>query len=559
VNLASRVFIFTGTSDFDAHRIAPLLTAKSREWLDQFTWNHPPRIQASGSIIMPAWTNLANADWRGTVRPSIRLNGYFDVGDGSFRGIRFSSAHSHFSYSNLFWRLPDLVARRAEGQLRLAHISNEATRDYHFRIFSTIDPIALKPLLATNQYRIYDILGFGQPPLIDGEIRGRWYAPESIGANVRIAATNFTIHGQSFDFATGHVEYTNLLVRVTGARAGRGSDHGTADRLDIDIPARKIYLTNAVGTADPAHIARAVGPKIGRLMEPYRFVNPVTARVDGIIPMRDERDADLRFILEGGPFEWWKFKLPHVSGRVHWKGEQLELQGMHARFYRGTATGDAAFDFSDRHQAQYRFDVLANNADLHLLMGDLSDRTNRLEGRMHGRLTVTRGSGTNLHGIQGSGRVELRDGLIWDIPIFGILSPVLDGIAPGMGLGSSRAREGAASFVITNGVIYSSDLEIRASMMRLQYAGTVDMENMHVDARAQAELFRDTWVVGRLLSLTLWPVSKIFEYHFTGPLHEPRSEPVYFVPKVLLLPFHPLKSLKELAPEQPSGPMSTPP
>jgi hypothetical protein len=95
--------------------------------------------------------------------------------------------------------------------------------------------------------------------------------------------------------------------------------------------------------------------------------------------------------------------------------------------------------------------------------------------------------------------------------------------------------------------------------MRLQYAGTVDMENMHVDARAQAELFRDTWVVGRLLSLTLWPVSKIFEYHFTGPLHEPRSEPVYFVPKVLLLPFHPLKSLKELAPEQPSGPMSTPP
>ncbi len=553
VNIGTRVFRFKGSSNFDVQQISPLLTEKSQHWIKQFSWNQAPKLEANGSVLLPAWTNFAHADWHGAVRPSIRLNGYFDVGDGSFRGVRFSSADSHFSYSNLFWRLPDLVARRAEGQIRLTHVSNEATRDYYFKVYSTIDPLALKPLLATNQYRIYDLLGFTQPPVIDGEIWGRWYAPERIGARARLAVTNFTVHGESFSDAIGTLEYTNLFLRVIEPRAHRGADYGSATSLDFDIPGRKIYITNAVGTADPGVVVRAIGPKIAKHMEPYQFLKPVSARVNGVIPMRDVQDADLHFELEGEAFEWWKFHIAKISGRVDWVGETLKLRDMHADFYHGAASGDAEFDFHRDLGTQFRFDVSTANADLHLLMLDLSTKTNHLEGSLSTHLTLTDGNSHDLHSLQGSGRVELRDGLIWDIPIFGILSPVLDGIAPGMGLGSSRAREGSATFGITNGVVRSDDLEIRASMMRLQYWGAVDLVGNQLDARAQAELFRDTWVVGRLLSYTLWPVSKIFEYRFTGTLHEPKSEPVFFVPKILLFPFHPIRTLKDLAPEIPGS------
>lgn len=549
VDVESRLFTFSGESDFNPHEIGPLLTEKSRRWIGQFGWEKPPRLSASGHMLLPAWTNLNGANWRGEVRPTVRLDGHFAVGNGSFRGITFESATSHFSYSNLFWRLPDLAAHRAEGDLHLTHISNEATRDYHFGIRSRIDPAALKPLFDTGQHRVFEILTFHQPPDIQGEIQGRWYDHDSIGARMRIAATNFQVRSESFDAATGEIEYTNLIVRVKEPRAWRGVEHASATSLDIDIPARKIYVTNAVGVADPQVISRAIGPKIGKHMEPYRFREPVHARVNGIIPMRHERDADLHFEVEGRSFEWWKFRLPRLAGRVHWRGEQLELRGLQADFYRGTATGEARFDFSVDGQARYQFDLLANDAELALLMRDLSGKTNRLEGRLVGRLTIVDGVSTNLGTVQGTGRVVLRDGLIWEIPIFGVLSPVLDGIAPGLGLGSSRAREGSMSFVITNGVARTEDLEIRASMMRLQYAGTVALDSHRIDARVQAELFRDTWVVGRVLSLTLWPVSKIFEYRFTGTLQQPRSEPVYFIPKVLLLPFQPLRTLKDLAPD----------
>ncbi len=554
VDVATREFRFNGNSDFDAQKIGPLLTEKSRQWIQQFAWTVPPKLKASGAMTLPAWTNLSNADWRNEVRPTILLDGHFDVGEGSFRGVQFNAAQSHFGYSNLFWRLPDLVAHRTEGDLKLVHVSNEATRDYWFKIDSAIDLAALKPLLETKQQRIYTIIGLRQPPSIKGEIRGRWYDHDSIGAKIQIAATNFLIREESFDHATATIEYTNRYVRIIEPRASRagGTQYGSATSVDIDIPNWKIYLTNANGVADPAVITRAVGPMVARHMDPYRFMNPVSATVNGVIPMRHEQDADLHFVLEGGPFEWWKFRLPHISGRIHWVGEHLELEGLHARFYRGTATGNATFDFREAGGgARFGFDVLANDADLHLLMSDLLPRTNRLEGRLSGRLTVTDASSTNLHSIQGSGRFELRDGLIWDIPLFGVLSPVLDGIVPGMGLGSSRAREARANFVITNGVMHSDNLEIGASMMRLQYSGTVDIATGEVDARAQAELLRDTPAVGRLLSLTLWPGTKVFEYRFTGTLGEPKSEPVYFVPKVLLLPFQPFRYLKEIAPDLP--------
>ncbi len=97
---------------------------------------------------------------------------------------------------------------------------------------------------------------------------------------------------------------------------------------------------------------------------------------------------------------------------------------------------------------------------------------------------------------------------------------------------------------MTNGVIFSDDLEMRSTMMRLQYAGTVDLHS-RVNARVNAQLLRDTWVVGPLLSTALWPVSKLFEYKITGTLQQPQIEPVY-IPKVFLMPLHPIRSLEEM-------------
>ena len=97
---------------------------------------------------------------------------------------------------------------------------------------------------------------------------------------------------------------------------------------------------------------------------------------------------------------------------------------------------------------------------------------------------------------------------------------------------------------MTNGMTCLDDLEIRSTMMRLQYSGTVDLQS-RVNAHVTAQLLRDTWVVGPLISTALWPVSKLCEYKITGTLEKPVSEPVY-IPKFLLMPLHPIRSLQEM-------------
>jgi hypothetical protein len=123
------------------------------------------------------------------------------------------------------------------------------------------------------------------------------------------------------------------------------------------------------------------------------------------------------------------------------------------------------------------------------------------------------------------------------------------------GLGNSRASAATCTFGITNGVIVSHDLDIRSTAMRLQYRGTVDFEG-RVKARAEAGLLRDVWLVGPVVSTVFWPVTKIFEYKVSGSLGDPKAEPVYLIPKFMLLPFqmpfHPFRTLKGFLPEDSS-------
>jgi hypothetical protein len=136
--------------------------------------------------------------------------------------------------------------------------------------------------------------------------------------------------------------------------------------------------------------------------------------------------------------------------------------------------------------------------------------------------------------------------------VFGIFSPVLDGIAPG--LGSSRVGSGGGTFTITNSVVFTRDLQVKAPTFRLGYKGEVDLDG-RLDAVVEAQIFRDAWVVGKLFSIALWPVSKAFEAKVTGTVDAPKTD-LRFVPKFLLAPFRALSALgdgKEQNKELPAG------
>ena len=185
---------------------------------------------------------------------------------------------------------------------------------------------------------------------------------------------------------------------------------------------------------------------------------------------------------------------------VHWLGQQLTLSNIRADFYGGQASGSAQFHFHPGGQADYQFAVSTTNALLGPLTKDVFAVTNRLEGRLCGNLVVTNASTANLQTWDGYGDLNLRDGFIWEIPVFGIFSDVLNGMVPG--LGNSRASAGTCTFIITNGIIRSEDMDIRSTGMRLQYRGTLDFDGK-INARVEAGLLRDMPLLGQVFSTVL--------------------------------------------------------
>src|SRR5207237_7754336 len=126
------------TSDVDPHKLSAVLTEGARNWLDQFTWQKAPDLDAELAVTLPAWTN-SQPDWREEVQPTVFLNGQFKVTKGgAFRGIPAATAQSHFVYSNMMWRLPDLVATRPEGRIEALHIGNDRTHEFYWQVVRTV-------------------------------------------------------------------------------------------------------------------------------------------------------------------------------------------------------------------------------------------------------------------------------------------------------------------------------------------------------------------------------------------------------------------------------------
>jgi AsmA-like C-terminal region len=553
LNVATRDFSFTDVSRFDLHAVYALLTEKTIERLADFSWPEPPSLQITGSLKLPVWTN-ARPDWEGDVRPTVQLNGELSFTNGTMMGARIDSARTHFSYLDLVWQLPDLALTQAKTHLDISGYEDDATRDYRWNIRGVVDPEAARPLLDEKSAHALDIVKLSEPLALDTDVSGRLYDYDSIAVDGRVATTNFTVRGEAFGDVTSAVSYTNRVLVFVKPQMHTGAQLATADSVTLDFNTRLIHFTNIFCIADPEPVARAIGPKTGRLVAPYHFFEPPTARINGQIPLRDMNggremaDVDMRFdVIKGGPFEWLKLRTTNIVGTLEWRGQTLTLTNLVAAFYGGTADGHAYFDFRVPHEgADYQYVVNVTNVNLHTLALALANPTNHLEGILSGQLVVTNASTEDWRTMSGHGHVDLHDGLLWDIPIISILSPVLNAFSPG--LGNSRATEASANFVMTNGLIYSDSLVIHSTMTRLNYVGTIDFHE-NVNAHVTASLLRDTLVVGPLLSTALWPVSKLFEYHVTGSLKDPKSEPIFVLPKLLLLPLHPIRTLEDLIPD----------
>jgi hypothetical protein len=466
----------------------------------------------------------------------------------------------------MVWTLPDLSLAQGRTELDLNGEEDEATKNFRAAVGGKLDSESIRPFLtSSNALHGFGHLRFGQPVALALDVTGNLRDFSALSATGRVVALDFAIRGQSVDSLVTTLTYTNLTAEFFHPQLARanGSEQFTAEKVTLDIQGQKLFLRGGRGRVAPMAVAKAIGPKTAEAMEPYQFLSIPSATVDGCIPLKVvggdvvPDDADLWFDVVGtAPFRWKRFQTPRIGGTIHWLANHLILTNVVSECYGGTAHGWGTFDVETPGDGtDFSFYMEGTNVDFNAMGRALWSPTNQLRGLLSGDLMVTYANSDDWRTWNGYGQAHLRNGLLWDAPIFGLMSPVLNTLTPGLDMGNSRATDAAGRFTMTKGVVYTDSLEIRSLTMRLDYVGTVDLEE-NVAARARAQLLRNTPLVGPVFSTVLWPVSKVFECNVTGTLDKPRIAPLYIpFANVWTAPLHPVRTVEGIfGPSPPTSP-----
>jgi hypothetical protein len=551
LNVATRELIFQNQSSFDPHALARFMTENLRAQFAKVFLTQPPFLRVEGSLRLPAWTNQP-ADWS-MVESTAQVRGELAMTNFAVAKIPVDSVQAHFAFENLILNLPDFSISQKRTHLELAGEVSDATKNFRGRArgFFVVTNI-LSFVHSTNAEDEFSHFSFTEPLALDLNIAGNLRDVNQLSVTGRVALTNFVLRGQSADSIASGINYSNLIFdfsRPEILRAG-GKQIMTAAKVQLDLAHKELFFTDGFSTIMPLTLVRCIGRRSAHLLEPYEFLTLPTARVNGQLSLRQTNgdlmvdDTDMRFdILSPVAFRWKKFETPQLRGSILWQGKFLTLTNMVGKVYDGDAQGWARFNVKTPGPgSDFEFFFAGTNVDFHTMGRALWSPKNKLEGALSGEVTVTHANSDDWQTWNGFGEAKLRDGLLWDTPVFGLFSPILNAFVPGSG--NSRATQATAKFQMTNGVVATDSLEIRASLMRLRYAGTVDLQQ-RLDARATAQLLRDTWGIGPLFSAMLSPVTKALEFKVTGTLSDPKMAPLYF-PSFFLAPLHPISTVKEL-------------
>jgi hypothetical protein len=558
LDAASRRVSFTIHSGFDLHAVAALLPALARERLAEISWSRPPAIQAGGTLVLPAWTNRASS-WLEHLEPGTQLHGDLELTNTHVAGLSpLDAVQTHFSYSNHVWSLPDLALTQGRTSLKLGGTENDASQNFTCVVGGVLDAESLRPFFTTsNAVHGFNYLRFGKPVALGLDLAGNLRDFSTLSATGHVEATDFAVRGQGVDRLTTTLSYSNLTAEFFHPQLARanGLEQFGAEKVTLDIAGERLFLHGGTGRVSPVAVGESIGPKTAEAMAPYQFLALPKATAEGCIPLKQRNgdlvddDADLRVDVIGTvPFKWRRFETPRITGTIHWLAHELILTNVVSECYGGTARGWGAFDVDTPGDGtDFSFFLDGTNVDFNAMGRALWSPTNQLRGSLSGQVTVTRANSADWRTWNGYGQAQLHNGLLWDAPIFGLMSPVLNKLTPGLDLGSSRATDGAGHFTMTNGVVHTDSLEIRSLTMRLDYVGTVDLEE-NVTARAKAELLRNTPMLGLALSLVFMPVSKAFECEVTGTLDQPKITPLYIpFAKELAAPLHhPIHTIEKI-------------
>jgi hypothetical protein len=503
-NLADRSARLQFTSSMDFTTLAPAFPGPLGEALSRLDFpNSPPAM--TGQILFDLQQGFhadvqADLDWRAFV----------------FNGVSFDRLSIPVAYDGRRLIITDLKIAGQAGDLDLDLIF-DSTKDppLKARTTSTLDPTVLKGVFGEGMDNFLDSCSFqAGGPKIDATATGTALTADALTVKGTLAASKFVYKNASFDTATSDFTFADSKLDLPNLDVHRPEGEGGGGIL-YDFKNRSVELHNLVTQVNVQEVAPVMGPKFTEYTAPYHFSRPPLVRANGKVDLQSDKqdlDTDLVVELEGkSPMEWTLFGIPYTfddpNGTLTFKNRRLTVNMKQCGYYDGTLTGTIDLDLRAS-PALYVLDLNLAKVNFKKFMvrtfsHDKSSGSMTAQGHFSGALGP-------METMTGTGEVKIDNGDITQIPFLGPLTPLIPGF--------SVADAAHGHFTVAKGVIHTDDLNISSEIFALIGNGNYNFmtDHLNLDMRVNAN---------SILGIPLYPLSKIFEYHGTGQMQNPKWVP----------------------------------
>jgi hypothetical protein len=472
------------------------------EPLASIEFQAPPAVEVSGSVNFGA----------DRFRPDII--GHIAFGRFTYKKAPFSDLTADFSWDGERTLVRDLRLRHQTGQVRADLF--DAPADFRLNIESTIVPEAVRMIAPPELNEFLRQWEWQRSPSIRLTIRGRDHNPGTWKGDGTVIFGRTRFRGAWMNSADTKIHFADGALTCEDLHVTRNEGSGTGS-FTYDFKKHEVRIANIKSSLNPAEVIFWIDPKIWNTVVPYKFRRPPSVTANGLYQFHGGKNTRLEIKAEGANGMDYVFlgkTLPfdRISARLLFTNDRLQITDLRGALLSGTLRGNADISLA-RNDPRYRANISVNEINFPLLT-DLYYNYKTALGLLNATYDFT-GLGSDPRSMRGHGKVEITNGDVFAIPIFGPLSGILNRILPGSGY--SIAHRATANFEVNEAIIHTDDFEADGTLFSMLGHGDVHFLDDKLDFNLRLNM--------KGPGVVLTPMYKLFEYAGTGSLKKPDWRP----------------------------------
>src|SRR6266705_211260 len=473
--------------------------------LADLAFNSPPLVEISGLVGLG----------QNRFRPAII--GHATFGRFTYKAVPFFELTADFSWDGERTLLRDLRLQHQTGQLRADLF--DAPNDFRLNVESTISPSAVDGLVSPDLDEFLRDWEWQRPPTIHLAIQGSDHHPENWRGDGNVALDRTRFRGVWMNGGNTSLHFADGAITCDNFRVVRDEGIGTGS-FTYDFKKHEVRVSNIKSNLRPTEAIFWIDPKIWKTVAPYKFRRPPTVTANGVYQFRGGKNTHLEVTVDGGngmDYDFLGKTLPfdRVSGRLLFTNDRLQIVDLRGALLAGTVRGNTDISLA-KNDPHYRANISVGEIDFPRLT-DLYYNYKTANGQLSGIYDFN-GLGSDPRTMRGRGKVEVTNGDVFAIPIFGPLSGILNHIVPGSGY--SIAHQASATFKINEGIIHTDDFEAAGMLFSMLGHGDIHFLDDKLDFNLRLNM--------KGPGVLLTPMYKLFEYTGEGSLKKPDWHPKRF-------------------------------